>query len=66
MRPATILSLGLTLGLASTATAQPRPASNVPSTSPYLNLLRPGGTGINYYGLVRPEQDFRRRDICRH
>jgi hypothetical protein len=23
--------------------------------SPYLNLLRPGGAAINYYGLVRPQ-----------
>ena len=60
MRSATILSLGIALGLTSAAAAQPRSATGVPPTSPYLNLLRPGGTGINYYGLVRPEQDFRR------
>ncbi len=31
-----------------------------PPYSPYLNLLRNGNpTYINYYGLVRPEQDFR-------
>jgi len=23
--------------------------------SPYLNLIRPGNPGINYYGLVRPQ-----------
>jgi hypothetical protein len=27
--------------------------------SPYLNLLRPGNPAINYYGLVRPQVDFR-------
>jgi hypothetical protein len=31
-----------------------------PTYSPYLNLLRGGGTTVfNYYGLVRPEQQFR-------
>jgi hypothetical protein len=31
-----------------------------PPYSPYLNLLRPGGSTLqNYYGLVRPELDFR-------
>lgn len=32
-----------------------------PTTSPYLNLLRGangGGTGLRYYGIVRPEQRF--------
>jgi hypothetical protein len=26
-----------------------------PTVSPYLNLLRPGNTAVNYYGLVRPQ-----------
>jgi hypothetical protein len=30
-----------------------------PTTSPYLNLNRPGSQAINYYNLVRPEIDFR-------
>jgi hypothetical protein len=30
-----------------------------PAYSPYLNLLRGGDPGVNYYGLVRPEIDFR-------
>jgi hypothetical protein len=31
-----------------------------PGYSPYLNLVRPGApAGINYYGLVRPEINFR-------
>lgn len=32
---------------------------NRPTVSPYVNLLRSGsGTGLNYYGLVRPELQF--------
>ena len=32
---------------------------NRPTVSPYVNLLRGGnGTGLNYYGLVRPELQF--------
>jgi hypothetical protein len=30
-----------------------------PGYSPYLNLARPGNPGMNYYGLVRPEVEFR-------
>lgn len=34
-----------------------------PAFSPYLNLLRGGNSTLsNYYGLVRPEQDFRQAD----
>jgi hypothetical protein len=29
-----------------------------PTVSPYLNLLRPGSRAINYYDLVRPQQQF--------
>jgi hypothetical protein len=29
-----------------------------PALSPYLNLLRGGNPAINYYGLVRPQQEF--------
>ena len=33
---------------------------NSPTYSPYLNLLRGGNTGVgqNYFGLVRPQQEF--------
>ena len=31
---------------------------NRPTVSPYVNLLRGNGTGLNYYGLVRPELQF--------
>jgi hypothetical protein len=30
-----------------------------PTFSPYLNLLQRGNPAINYYGLVRPEMQFR-------
>ncbi|MDA1015174.1 MAG: hypothetical protein O3A00_12065 [Planctomycetota bacterium] len=30
-----------------------------PTFSPYLNLLRRSDPVLNYYGIVRPEQDFR-------
>jgi hypothetical protein len=36
----------------------PNPYSR-PAYSPFLNLLRPGDPAINYYGLVRPQQQFR-------
>ena len=36
------------------------PGATRPAYSPYLNLTRPGGTLVNnYYGLVRPEIEFR-------
>jgi hypothetical protein len=62
---ALVLTTGIT---AERATAQPpipggaAGAGSIqrPRFSPYLNLLRPGGSpALNYYGLVRPEQQFR-------
>lgn len=35
------------------------PFTSRPTISPYFNLLRRGSPVVNYYGLVRPEQDFR-------
>lgn len=32
---------------------------STPTVSPYLNLLRGGGIGSNYYQRVRPEMEFR-------
>jgi hypothetical protein len=29
-----------------------------PPVSPYLNLVRPGNPGLNYYNLVRPQVEF--------
>jgi hypothetical protein len=41
------------------AKAQPSLGENRPAFSPYLNLLRPGGsTTLNYFGLVNPQLDF--------
>ena len=47
---------------AETAHAQPPvPGGYVrpPSFSPYLNLVRGGSSTLNYFGLVRPEVQFR-------
>jgi len=33
---------------------------NRPTVSPYLNLLSGRGIGFEYYGRVRPQQEFRR------
>ena len=56
--------LGLCSLLAPAAWSQgvyvPPPTSPYPRQplSPYLNLLRSGNPAINYYGLVRPQQQF--------
>jgi len=50
------------IGSASPVWAQYGPVNpiNRPAFSPYLNLNRPGTlAAVNYYGLVRPEQQFR-------
>lgn len=52
------------LAIPSRANAQgpglpPNSAARPPVYSPYLNLTRSGNAAINYYGLVRPELDFR-------
>jgi hypothetical protein len=40
--------------------AQFQPYYSQPSVSPYINLLRAGSpAGVNYYGIVRPEVNFR-------
>ncbi|HVK10064.1 MAG TPA: hypothetical protein VM597_14950 [Gemmataceae bacterium] len=48
--------------LTGTAAAQGPPRLGAPPPppgySPYLNLVRPGSPGANYYGLVRPQQYF--------
>ncbi len=50
------------LGWESVAMAQfgGRQPGGSPTYSPYLNLLRGGNTGVgqNYFGLVRPQQEF--------
>jgi hypothetical protein len=58
VRLATVLGSLVALALPSLSTAQ-APIQRQPSYSPYLNLTRPGNLANNYYGLVRPEIDFR-------
>lgn len=54
------------LTFAGTAQAQSQfgtPPARRPTISPYLNLLRGtngGGIGLDYYGIVRPEQQYYR------
>lgn len=57
-RFAGILAVVALAHLAGSAHAQ-TPYNRRPPFSPYLNLTRPGSTTLNYYGLVRPELDFR-------
>ncbi len=63
------MAAAVSLAWANDASAQqagyrPRGVSNPyrqPAVSPYLNLLRNGGSvASNYYNLVRPQQEFRR------
>jgi hypothetical protein len=51
----------LTIGLGTVRAQPPVPGgySRPPAFSPYLNLNRGGSPAINYYGLVRPEIQFR-------
>ena len=52
---------GPVVGTASAQVTSPVGPVTQPSFSPYLNLLRRDSpTYLNYYGLVRPQQDFRR------
>jgi hypothetical protein len=60
-----MLAVAATLGLAGIVSAQPPrlPGGGPvvqPPFSPYLNLLRRDNPAyLNYYGLVRPQQEFR-------
>jgi hypothetical protein len=51
----------LTIGVGTVHAQPPGPGSYTrpPAFSPYLNLNRGGSPAINYYGLVRPEVQFR-------
>src|SRR5438128_1921378 len=52
---ASLTSLGLLISLGQDQAMAQAPR---PTVSPYLNLLRPNtAPGINYYGLVRPQND---------
>ena len=62
MKRVSWLAVGVVVLLAGNAVQaqQPyvRPQTNpygTPAISPYLNLARPGGAGLNYYNLVRPQ-----------
>jgi hypothetical protein len=60
-----LMTVGLAMGFsAPSVRAQglgiPGNPSSRPPVSPYINLLRGGSSGgVNYYGLVRPEIEFR-------
>jgi hypothetical protein len=55
-----VIALGMSAS-ASDARAQSPLGAPPPPYSPYLNLLRPGtNPALNYYGLVRPQQDSAR------
>jgi hypothetical protein len=52
-----VVLAALPLGKAAAQQPSGQPSSlGSPYVSPYLNLARPGNAGINYYGLVRPQQ----------
>ena len=56
-----VLTMGFLLGGGERASAQYSPYSpySQPQVSPYLNILRGGGSpGMNYYGLVRPQLNY--------
>lgn len=59
--------LALVAGAIAPVAAQPSfnrgPGYSTPRYSPYLNLARGGNPGLNYYGLVRPEVDFRNAGV---
>lgn len=52
-----LLAAGSLAVFAGTASAQPIPPSmpQTPTFSPYLNMLRGGNAGLNYFGLVQPQ-----------
>jgi hypothetical protein len=57
---AVVTTLGLCIGDVQAQPPVPGGAySRPPIYSPYLNLARGGSPAINYYGLVRPEMQFR-------
>jgi hypothetical protein len=56
MRWHVVTVFALAVGFLGASQAQGQPP---PGYSPYLNLARPGNPGMNYYGLVRPQVEFR-------
>ena len=56
-----VLAMFLTQRAEAQGLSSPYYYSTQPRVSPYINLLRQGSApGVNYYGLVRPEIEFRR------
>ena len=57
----TLAAVLLEPGLAFAQRPAGPPRTTSPTVSPYLNLVRRGTIpAVNYYGLVRPEQEMRR------
>src|SRR5262245_31160540 len=59
---AALAAVLVAVGSAGAQPPGPRPAPSAPprpGLSPYLNLLQPGSAAVNYYGLVRPQLEFR-------
>jgi len=55
-----VLAAGAILESSTAIHAQPLPPSQPqrPTFSPYLNMLRGGNPALNYFGLVRPQQEL--------
>jgi hypothetical protein len=56
---ALVMQLTVSSGPALAQPPVPGGYSRPPTFSPYLNLARGGSAALNYYGLVRPEVQFR-------
>jgi hypothetical protein len=56
---ACLIQLAVSSGPALAQPPVPGGYSRPPAFSPYLNLARGGSAALNYYGLVRPELQFR-------
>ena len=54
------VAAGLAVAVGSLGTGRAWGQQPPPGYSPYLNLARPGSPGMNYYGLVRPQVEFRK------
>jgi len=57
----TVIGLVISVSTVHAQTGRPLGGAANPPYSPYLNLVRPGANpAINYYGLVRPQNEFAR------
>lgn len=58
--PVAVVVVGLAAGPAAAqfGAGPPRGPALPPAFSPYLNLVRGGNPAINYFGLVRPQQQL--------